>query len=120
MIDRRDLRAITARIVTLYNPEQVYLFGSYAKATMTPESDLDFLVVKRTSLPRHLRGRDVVAALAAYAVDIDLLFVTPEEVETECNTPYSLLKTVMPTARLLYRRWPTPEFSCDEILAERE
>ncbi|MGA9141406.1 MAG: nucleotidyltransferase domain-containing protein [Methanocella sp.] len=115
MIDRRDLKDITARIVALYSPDQVYLFGSYAKATMTPDSDLDFIVVKRTSLPRHLRGRGVAAELAAFAVDIDLLFVTPEEIETECSKPYSLLKTVMPTARLLYRSRPVPEFFCDEI-----
>ncbi len=114
MIDHRDLKNIMNRIVALYNPELIYLFGSYSKGNMTERSDLDFIVVKRTNLPRYLRGRDVVTVLAEFAVDIDLLFVTPEELEMECNQSYSLMGSVMPTALLLYRRWPTPVFFCDE------
>lgn len=114
MIDHRDLNNIVKRIVSLYNPELIYLFGSYAKETMTEQSDLDFIVVKRTSLPQYLRGRDVIAALAEFAVDFDLLFVTPEELEIECNEAHSLLGSVMPTALLLYRCWPTPVFFCNE------
>jgi predicted nucleotidyltransferase len=114
VIDHRDLQNIIKRIVALYNPELIYLFGSCAKGKMTERSDLDFIVVKRTGLPRHLRGRDVVAVLAEFAVDIDILFVTPDEIEMECNKPHSLLETVMPRALLLYRRWPTPVFLCDD------
>jgi predicted nucleotidyltransferase len=114
MINHSDLKNITERIVALCNPDLIYLFGSYAKGTMIENSDLDFIVVKRTSLPKHLRGRDAMAALAEFAIDIDLLFVTPEEMERECSEAYSMLGNVMPTALLLYRRWPTPVFLCDE------
>jgi uncharacterized protein len=115
MIDQRDLKNIISRIITLYNPDLIYLFGSYAKGKATDHSDLDILVVKRTNQPRHLRGQDVIAALAQFAIDFDLLFLTPEELAVECNRPFSFLKTVMPEARLVYKRWPAPIYLLDEL-----
>jgi predicted nucleotidyltransferase len=112
MIDGRDLDMITRRIVALYNPERIYLFGSYAHGRASERSDLDFVVVKRTSLPPYQRGRDVISALEQFAVDMDVLFVTPQELEVECSRPYSLLKTVMPGALLLYYCGPPRVFRC--------
>ena len=116
MIESRDLGDITKRIVALYSPDLVYLFGSGARGQMTARSDLDFIVVKPTSLPRPLRGRDVIALLAEFAVDIDLLFVTPEELEKEYGKTHFLLRFVMLAAVLLYRSRPVPEFYCDNII----
>jgi predicted nucleotidyltransferase len=104
MITQTDLMWIVRRIVALYDPAQIYLFGSYAKGTATPPSDLDFVVIKQTQVARFLRGRDVGAVLAEAPVPIDFLFVTPHELEQERKEPYSLLATVMPTATLLYDR----------------
>lgn len=115
MIDQRDLKNIAGRIVALYGPERIYLFGSYAKGLMTERSDLDLLVVKRTSLPRYLRGRDVVSALGQFAIQIDLVFVTPEELERECRMTHSFLRRAMATAFLIYKGWPAPIFLCDKV-----
>jgi predicted nucleotidyltransferase len=98
------LKRIVARIVALYDPDSIYLFGSYAKGNMTPASDLDFIVVKPTELPRVMRGRDVIAILAEVPVEIDLLFLTPGEIEEELRREHSLIGTVMPSAILLYSR----------------
>jgi uncharacterized protein len=107
MIGPRDLERIVERIVVLYDPDTIYLFGSYAKGNMTERSDLDFIVVKPTDLPRFMRGRDVVAVLAEVPVDIDMLFLTPEEVELECQGGrHSLISMVLPSAVTLYSRTP--------------
>jgi predicted nucleotidyltransferase len=120
MIDHRDLKAITNRIVAAYDPERIYLFGSYAKGEMTKRSDLDLIIVKRSNLPRKIRGRDMDALLADFAIDFDLLFVTPEELEVERNKSRTLLKTVMSTARLIYQRRPQPVCFFDEDIFERK
>lgn len=104
MIGEADVRRAVDRIVALYDPDAVYVFGSYAKGELTAGSDLDLVVVKPTGLPRWRRGRDVLAALAGLAFELDLLFVTPAELAEELADPYSLLATVMPAARPLYQR----------------
>jgi predicted nucleotidyltransferase len=104
MIGARDLAHILERVVALYDPDTIYLFGSYAKGNMTERSDLDFIVVKPTDLPPPLRGRDVVAILAEVPVAIDLIFLTPEELELERREDHSLIGTVLPSAIALYSR----------------
>lgn len=39
------IREIVKRIVSQFDPEKIILFGSYARGTAGPDSDLDFLVV---------------------------------------------------------------------------
>lgn len=104
MIGQRDLERIVERIIALYDPDDIYLFGSYAKGNMTEQSDLDFIVVKPTDIPRPMRGRDVIAILNEVPVPIDLIFLTPEELELELHGKHSLINTVMPSALRLYSR----------------
>lgn len=104
MIAERDIADVVEQIVALYDPDQVYLFGSYAKGNAADHSDLDLLVVRPTELPRWLRGSDVVAVLARMAFRMDVLFMTPQEVQDELAQPYSLISTIMPTARVCYSR----------------
>lgn len=106
MIGEADLARAIERIVALYAPERVYVFGSYAKGTLKESSDLDLVVVKKTTVPRRQRGKDVVALLRELAVDFDLLFVTPDELTAELNEPHSLLSTVMSSARVVYELQP--------------
>lgn len=104
LLVEQDLARIVARIVAFYDPELIYVFGSYSKGNMTEHSDLDLVVVKRTGVPARHRGKDVVGVLAELAVHLDLLFLTPEEIEAEMREPYSLIARIMPTAKLVYRR----------------
>ena len=43
---------LTARIVEAERPEKIILFGSYASGTTTESSDIDLLVISRSTLPR--------------------------------------------------------------------
>ena len=46
--DRKNeiLLEVTQRIVSTLNPEKIYLFGSHAWGTATPDSDIDLLVLE--------------------------------------------------------------------------
>jgi predicted nucleotidyltransferase len=100
------VRRAVESIVALTDPDRVCVFGSYSKGTLHDGSDLDFLVIGPSHLPRAHRGKDVMAALAGIAVRFDVLFVTPEELSVELTDPYSLLSSVLPGARTLYERPP--------------
>lgn len=102
MIAVADLQRVVERILAHHAPEAIYVFGSYAKDEQHAGSDLDLVIVERNELPRPLRGRDVRGLLTEMPFDIDMLFVTPDELERDMDDPWSLLGTVMPTARLVY------------------
>jgi predicted nucleotidyltransferase len=106
MITEPDVAWVVERIVALYDPDQIYVFGSYAKGTAHEKSDLDLLVVRPSELPQRQRGQDVIAILRNMPIDFDVLFVTPDELAEEVENPYSLLSTVMANARTLYERAP--------------
>lgn len=42
----RDLREILQRIVGIADPDKVILFGSAARGDVTPNSDIDLLIIK--------------------------------------------------------------------------
>jgi predicted nucleotidyltransferase len=100
----RDLELIVARILARQQPEAIYVFGSHAKGTAAPGSDIDLLVVAPSRLPRAHRGKELLAALAAFPRRFDVLCYTPEELAEECADPGSFAATIMLGARRLYPR----------------
>lgn len=107
MIRDADVGRVVERILAFHDPDVIYAFGSYAKGKLHEDSDLDLVVVERSALPRALRGRDVQGVLAEMPFDIDLLFITPEELERDVHDPWTLLGTVMPNAPVIHRRAAT-------------
>lgn len=61
-----------------YNPEKIILFGSYASGSPTEESDVDLLVIKKTS-SSFLERQKQVHLLLKTAAAIDVFVLTPEE-----------------------------------------
>lgn len=45
MISEQKIKEIAQRLVKLYNPQAIYLFGSYAWGHPDEDSDLDFLII---------------------------------------------------------------------------
>jgi predicted nucleotidyltransferase len=75
------LADIVKRVVRAARPEKIVLFGSAARGTMGPNSDVDLLVIKGgkfnywrllDTIGEHLRGIDV---------PVDVVVATPEQVE---------------------------------------
>jgi len=58
MIDSIKINDIVLRIANKFNPEQIILFGSYAKGTQNKGSDIDLLIIQDTDLPNYKRGLD--------------------------------------------------------------
>ena len=49
--DERDLAWIVERVRSHYDATAIYLFGSHAKETPRPGSDIDLLIIGRSRLP---------------------------------------------------------------------
>ena len=87
-----------------YEPEKIILFGSYATGTANDDSDLDFIIVKKTDKPKHKRGREVRRFLLGAMIPMDLKIYTPDEFEIEQNLALSFLNSAMKNSIVIYER----------------
>ena len=95
---------IVSRIVEAAHPEQILLFGSAARDTAGSESDLDFLVVKAGRYnPRKVAG-EIYRRMRGIARAVDLVVVTPQQVEKYRNSPYSVVYPAVREGRVVYDR----------------
>ena len=100
------LREIIHRIVDTADPERIILFGSAARGSMGPQSDIDLLVIKSGSYnPREIAGR-IYQNLYGTGNAFDIIIVTPEQVEQYCNSPYLVIYPALKEGKVIYERKP--------------
>jgi predicted nucleotidyltransferase len=79
-----EISRLIKPVLERYGVERGILFGSYARGTQTPRSDLDMILVQSTAKPFFERYegllRDLYKVLPG--IDIEVLIYTPEELES--------------------------------------
>lgn len=75
------LAEVIRRVVEVAHPERIVLFGSTARGTARPDSDLDLLVVKAGVPHRRRLAQQIYSRLIGLETPVDILVVTPEDVE---------------------------------------
>ena len=71
---------IVRRIVGVADPDKIIVFGSRARGDHRPGSDVDILVIQKSTEPRYRRSGPLYAALAGLPVEVDVLVYTPWEI----------------------------------------
>ena len=67
-------------------PQKIILFGSTARGDARPDSDLDFLIVKRGAQQRHLAAQ-VYEGLRGVRVAVDVIVASPEDLGAVWGQP---------------------------------
>ena len=99
------IREMVDRIVRGFSPEQVILFGSYARGEAGPDSDVDLLVVlPRIEGSRRKKCVDIRVALHGMGLAKDIIILTPEELAAERTIPGTIGRAVEREGRTLYER----------------
>jgi uncharacterized protein len=80
------LKEIIKRIVDVAHPESIIMFGSAARGEMDPNSDVDLLVIKNGEYDQSLLAGDIYMNLHGIKQAVDVILVTPEQVERYRNT----------------------------------
>lgn len=80
-INRRLLNTAIHRILGVSKPDRIILFGSGATGTMTPDSDLDFLVIESGFTSERAENIRLRSALGDIGVPVDVFAMTPERFE---------------------------------------
>ena len=99
---RETIEQVAQSLGRAARARRVILFGSHASGTARPDSDVDFLVVAESNLPRHKRSRDLYALFHPYPFPMDILVYTPDEVERQLRDPGSFVATVLSQGREVY------------------
>jgi len=90
-------------LIDEFNPEAIYLFGSYAWGKPEPGSDLDLLVIIQDSnqqaVQRAIRAQH---SLRGVPVSVDVLVKTSAEVEYYRHVHASLEAQILEKGKLLY------------------
>jgi len=89
-------REVVPRIVRLYSPAKVLIFGSRAKGNATCDSDIDVIIVAEafTEIP-SVRRMSLVMKSARFKKHVDYLCYTPREFERLKDTS-SILRDALP------------------------
>lgn len=96
------LRDIIQRVVQAAQPEKIILFGSVARGSMGPNNDVDLLVIKRGKFNRWRLTAAIYRCLRGKGAPVDVVVVTPEEVERYRDSPYLVIQPALRHGKVVY------------------
>src|SRR5438552_1939110 len=96
------LKDVVARVVAVAQPERIILFGLAARGAMGPSSDVDLLVVKGGKFNRGKLTTAIYRRLYGADAAVDVVVVTPEEVERYRDTPCLVIYPALREGRVVY------------------
>jgi predicted nucleotidyltransferase len=97
------LEKIVQRVVAVAQPERIILFGSAAREEMGPNSDVDLLVVKSGEFDQGRVLGDIYVSLHGVGQAVDVVLVTPEQVERYRNTHCLVIAPALREGKEIYR-----------------
>jgi len=108
VITEQMLSEMTAAIVRAVDVEQIYLFGSHARGDVTPDSDIDLLIVEKAPFgPERSRWKEIARireALPSFLTATDILVYSTNEVAKWQGSINHIITHCLREGRLLYAR----------------
>jgi predicted nucleotidyltransferase len=101
MVSQQKIEALINRIVKLYKPEKVVLFGSYAYGKPSFDSDVDLLVVLDFAGKNALKSAEILNTTNP-DFPVDLIVRTPEQVQERIELGDFFIKEIFDRGKVLY------------------
>ena len=97
------LGGVVRRLVDVYQPRRIYLFGSVARGDAGPDSDYDLLIlVPDDAPPAHRSSRVGYQALRGTGVAADVIVWTESAFHRRAAVPSSLPAIVLREGKVLH------------------
>lgn len=102
-LDKNELEVIISRLVEIYKPKKIYLFGSYAWGNPHQHSDFDIaVIVEKSNESAYLRPQRGTLALWDLDHSIDLIIFTQDEFYLKSEHPSNLQHKIFKDGNILY------------------
>lgn len=111
MVSRKLKREIVGRLRKAVDPERVILFGSQAKGSTRPESDIDLLLIKQGVRSVRSEARRARAALRGLPAAFDVIVATPEQIERYGRSIGLIYRTALTKGEAWYEKQRGPSSS---------
>ena len=103
LFDDPILAEVVRRLVKAFEPERIYLFGSYARGESGPDSDYDIMVVVPDHAPeKRRRSRLAYEVLWGMRVSADVLVWTREAFNARLHLKASFPATILREGKLIH------------------
>jgi predicted nucleotidyltransferase len=99
-----EIKKIARQVVKAYQPEKIILFGSYAYGEPDADSDLDLLIIKKTSerfIDRWVTVRRIVSD-PKRSMPFEPIVLTPDEVEERLAIGDQFVEEIVTEGEILY------------------
>ena len=99
-----ETRLVVSKIVSYCNPEKIILFGSMARGTEGPNSDIDLLIIKETGKKRPFRVKEVFEAVRGLKrqYPLDPIVYTSGEIKERLSIGDYFVTDAMTHGRVMY------------------
>ena len=91
-------------IVERFDPERIILFGSHARGSAGPDSDVDLLVLMEVPGSKRRMAAEIGAALHGFRLPKDIIVTTPSEFEERKGIVGTIERPAAREGRVLYVR----------------
>lgn len=100
--DQKTLEELVRQVVEIVHPLRIILFGSAARGTMGPDSDLDLLIVMPEGSHRRRTAQRLYREINGLGVPFDLLVTTPSDLEKHKAKIGLVYQTVLQEGKEIY------------------
>jgi predicted nucleotidyltransferase len=98
----KSIESLVQNIVEAVHPLKIILFGSYARDTANPESDIDILVVMPEGVHCRKTAQMLYRQIRGIGVPFDILVTTPSTLEKHKDNIGLIYRTILKEGREIY------------------
>jgi len=104
MTTQTAIHQMVNRIAKRFKPDKIVLFGSHARDTAGADSDVDLLVVMRTTSTRRHQATAIDKSLMGIKMPADVIVATPEDIERCKDRIGSIIRPALREGKVVYER----------------
>ena len=102
MTEDKTIEEIVKRIIKAVKPDKIILFGSCARGSKKPDSDIDLVVVVSGDIHRRKTAQKIYMSLIGIGCSVDVIVLKPEDLERYRNSVGVIIPEVLKEGKELY------------------
>lgn len=99
---KKILNQLTKTIVDQVHPLRIVLFGSRARGTAGPDSDIDLMILMPNGTHRRHTAQKLRREIQGIGAPYDLVVATPFDLERYGNSPGLIYRDILREGKVVY------------------